>query len=57
MLLGGEANGELLVSGTARIVRHEIIYVGNVLNQCAETVENLRVVLRPRHTEPTSAME
>ena len=45
MQLGDEANAELLISGTASIVGHETVHAGNVLKQCAETVENLRAIL------------
>lgn len=35
----------LLISGTASILGHETVHVGDILGQCATTLDNLRVLL------------
>lgn len=41
----GSGRGILYVSGTASIIGHETVHVGNVQKQCETTIDNIRVLI------------
>jgi chorismate lyase/3-hydroxybenzoate synthase len=45
MRLDTQDGSALFISGTASIVGHETVHVGDVAGQCAETLENIRAIL------------